>query len=485
MEIISFDSSKKAVAKNAALGFLFQFLLKVKGLVLLPIIVHFLPKEVLGEWNLITTTISILVPVLTLNLLDGSGMFFSSDTSKESVRVKYYTIENSVFVLISVVVVIAGLLSLLVNIGIHYYFLCVLYLILSAYQKLSIMLLQTYQKSSYLVVCNFVVQYGAVVLTLLMLYLGVRDVSALIVPNLLLNAFVSGFLQIQIRKEISYYKHIDNVFLRKVLNISIPLIPVFITEWILSAIGIYFLSYFHGVSTVGVYSVMLSLASMVLVLRSTLQFFWFSTCSNMIGTNNREFELIYTLVVKTYLLFSIFLLVCYCFFSKLLILLFANESYMSIDNGLFIMVLGYMFMVMSTIWNGLLYASGAAKQITFSYIAAAMAICIVSPFLVKTLDVLGASVGYSIGNIVLFVMMLRNAKSIPVGFNSRDKFTNIILFCFVLFIVFVKFFLRDYIQMSDIVYYTIGCGCFLLLGCIIIVGKYVDINMIGSIFKHK
>ena len=484
MEIISFDPSKRAVAKNAALGFLFQFLLKFKGVILLPIIVHFLPKEVLGEWNLITTSLSILTPVLTLNLLDGSGMFFSSDTNKESVRNKYYTIENVVFLIIAVIVFLSAVAPLLFKTGIHYYVLCVLYLILTILQKLSIMLLQTYQKSSYLIVCNLILQYGSFVLTIAMLYAGVRDIRALIIPNLIIFALVSLFLQIKIRKEIPYSFNIDISFLKRVLKISVPLIPVFITEWILSAIGIYFLRFFHGVATVGSYSVMLSLASLILILRSTLQFFWFSTCSNMLGTKNKEFHSIYVLVVKTYLALSVFLLICYCFFSKVLILVLANETYLFIEKGLLIMALGYMFMVMSTIWNGLLYASGAAKKITLSYTVAAAMICVASPLLVKSYDVVGAAMGYTIGNISLFVMMYHFAKELPLHFTNTEKTVNYLMAVLVVFLMLMKLFVRDWVLMSDGLFYGIGVFVALCFLGLLLFSKYIDVNRLIILFKH-
>ena len=94
MEIISFDTRGSAIAKNAFWGFLLQVLLKFKGVILLPIVVHFLSPETLGEWKLITTTVSVLLPVISLNLFDGSGMFFSSDVDKVSVRKKYYSVFN-------------------------------------------------------------------------------------------------------------------------------------------------------------------------------------------------------------------------------------------------------------------------------------------------------------------------------------------------------------------------------------------------------
>ncbi len=485
MEIISFDPSKRAVAKNAALGFLFQFLLKFKGVILLPIIVHFLPKEVLGEWNLITTSLSILTPVLTLNLLDGSGMFFSSDTDKGSVRNKYYTIENVVFLIIAAIVFLSVLVPLLFETGIHYYVLCALYLILTILQKLSIMLLQTYQKSSYLVICNFILQYGSFVLTIAMLYAGVRDIRALIIPNLVIYALVSLFLQTKIREEIPYYSHIDISFLKSVLKISIPLIPVFITEWILSAIGIYYLRFFHGVATVGSYSVMLSLASLILILRSTLQFFWFSTCSNMLGTKNIEFNSIYVLVVKTYLALSVFLLICYCFFSKLLILALANETYLFIEKGLLIMALGYMFMVMSTIWNGLLYASGAAKKITLSYSVAAAMICIASPLLVKSYDVIGAAMGYTIGNVSLFVMMYHFAKQHPLRFTNKEKVVNYFMAILVVIIMLMKLFVREWVVMSDGLFYSIGLVVTICYIGALLLSKYIDINRLVVLFKRK
>lgn len=423
MNIISFDNSKRAIAKNATLGFAFQFIIKFKGIIILPLIVHFLQKETLGEWRIITTSLSILLPVISLNLLDGSGMFFSSDTDKIRVRTKYYSLFNLICLLLIVCFICFSIIRIFYFPTCNILIFIFSYFAASVLYKLTIFLFQTYQKSSYLLKINFIIEYGGVIFMLLLIYCGIRDLLTLILPIILFYIFTSFYLFYQINKEIKYSFKIDWSFIRTVLPISIPLIPVFITEWVLSSVGIYFLEIYYSLEIVGSYSVLLSIASLVLTLRATLQFFWFSTCSNMIKIKYQEFLIIFKETIKAYFFFSIIIIIFYGFYSYDIINILANQNYQNIKNALYITVIGYILMVFSTIWNGVLYAVGKSKKISLCYLLSAIAVLLSAWILVPAFGIIGASISYFIGNFILFITMYKFAP-LPIRFDKKEKQFN-------------------------------------------------------------
>lgn len=481
MEIISFNTKKSAIAKNAFLGLLFQFIVRFKGVIILPLIVHFLPKEVLGEWRLISTTVSILFPILFFNIFDGSGMFFSADVNKKSVRVKYYTLFNLSIILISVYSIIF-ILYLIFSDKIKLTFIAYLiYFISVVVQKMSIMLLQTYQKSKILLTVNFVAEYGSVAITCLMIWLGYRNIEVLILPLIVMYFAISVFMQAQIRKEIPYTFIIDRSFLKQVLPVAIPLIPVYISEWILNSIGVYCLKYYSGLEIVGTYSILLSLASLILMLRSTLQFFWFSTCSNLIRTDLNTFIPIMRQVIKVYITLIVLLLACYCFYSKILILVLADSSYLSIDIPLMIMSIGYGFMILSTIWNGILYAKEKSKDIMNTYMLSAFVVLVLSFILVKYYSILGAAISYSVGNLILFISLYKyGSKAVRFNLDKKELVTTIILCGVVVTMVIIKF-----LHLSDSVQYILGVIYILLIILLVIILKYVSIDKILKVLIKK
>lgn len=428
MEIISFDTRGSAIAKNAFWGFLLQVLLKFKGVILLPIVVHFLSRETLGEWKLITTTVSVLLPVISLNLFDGSGMFFSSDVDKVSVRKKYYSVFNLALMLEAASLVLCIAAAWLFK-GLDARFLLMVFVYFAAMYnyKMGIMLLQTYQKSRFLMILNLTAEYGSFLLSLALIALGFRDVVVLLAPPVILYSSLSVFMFFRIRKEIPYLGSIDRDFIRTALPISLSLMPVFLAEWVLMAIGVYALNYFYGEGEVGFYSVLISLASLTLALRATLQFFWFSTCSNMIRNGDEQFPRFFHTVIKVYLLLIAVALVLYAGFSRELILIMSKEEYLPIEKGLYVVVLGNCLMVLSCIWNGIMYARGEGVKITTSYLIAGAVAVILSPFLVKWIGLLGAALSYLAANATLFVVMWRKAGNVGLTFTPGERRFGLVL----------------------------------------------------------
>ena len=428
MEIISFNTQGTAIAKNAFWGFLLQVLLKFKGVILLPIVVHYLSSDVLGEWKLITTTVSVLLPVISLNLFDGSGMFFSSDVDKVSVRKKYYSVFNLALMLEAASLVLCVAAAWFVK-ALDARFLLMVFVYFAAMYnyKMGIMLLQTYQKSRFLMILNLTAEYGSFLLSLALIALGFRDVVVLLAPPVILYSSLSVFMFFRIRKEIPYRGGVDREFIRTTLPVSLSLMPVYLAEWVLMAIGVYALNHFYGEGTVGFYSVLTSLASLTLSLRATLQFFWFSTCSNMIRSGDSQFLPFFHMVIKVYLLLIAVALVLYAGFSRELILIMAKAEYLPIEKGLYVVVLGNCLMVLSCIWNGIMYARGEGVKITASYLIAGAVAVILSPFLTKWIGLLGAALSYLAANAVLFVVMLRKAGNVGLTFTPGERRFGLVL----------------------------------------------------------
>ena len=441
-EIISFNTKSSVIAKNALLGFLLQALLKFKGVIILPIIVHFLSREVIGEWRIITASVAILLPIISLNLFDGSGMFFSSDLDKKSVRNKYYTVFNTALILEAFSAILFCVFGVFYKGEFSGIVLPVfLYFVTMYNYKMGIMLLQTYQKSKRLMIINLIAEYGGVALSLVLLALGVRSVMVFLIPPIAIYTIVFIYMFICINHEIPYCLSIDFGFLKKTLPISLSLMPVFLAEWVLASIGIFAIKHFAGTAEVGSFSVLTSLASLVLSLRATLQFFWFSTCSNVMKTDYDKFLKIFSVVVKAYLFILALLVVLYGLLSRELILILANEEYLPIRKDLFFFVLGNCLMVFSCIWNGMMYAKGESLKILSSYLTASLVTALLSWFGAKYVGITGACVAYFIGETVLFVMMFCLNGMTP-EWTRRDKIFLLVILSAMAFstvMVFIPF----------------------------------------------
>ena len=481
MAIIGFDTSNRAVAKNAGLGLLFQFLIRFKGIFILPFIVHFLTKEDLGSWRIVTSTASLLLPIITLNLFDGSGMFFSSDFDTDSVKQKFSTILGSVTFLFVALILPLALILFKLSVTRIFWLPILIYIFTSVCFKAAVLLYQVYQKSKMLVGINFIVEYGSAILTIILL-LVYRNYWSLLLPIYFVTLLITTILFFKIYKEIKFGFHIDKVFLARVLKISIPLIPVFISEWLLSFIGVYLLGYFGQLKEVGDFSVLLSIAGIFLTLRATLQFFWFSTCSNLLGNNKTdEFNSIYNLIVKGYMSIIFIGLIGYIFFVHDIITLLTSKAFVHLSDPVILTVFGYAFLIFSSIYNGILYALKDTKKIFISYLISSSIVVIMGYFLIPEYKIWGATISMLSGNLILQLLLRYFSWKVKI-LKKIDGFVTV--FVISLLIIFLSICL-NHINLNLNVVRLTGLSVLLIYILFLIKLKFIPFEKISGYLINK
>lgn len=456
------------------MGLVAQALIKFKAVFILPVIVHFLTKEDIGIFRIITTSAGFITPLVTLNIFDGSGIFLSSDFERESVEKKYNTLLSSLLFILPITLLISGGGLFLFTTTHSYWFLIILFILSSVIFKALLTPYQAYQKSKKIVMINFINEYANAALTLIMILLIVKNYYSLFIPVIFLQVLLSFYLYFDVNKEIKIKFFIDKEFINKVIKVSLPLIPVYIGEWLLASISIYFLENFYGIEEVGVYSIAFSIASLILILRATLQYFWFSTATNLLQNNNLDkFKLMYTAVIKIYLAAIVSGIIFYVFFGDLLLSVLANNSYLAAKTPIIVLVTAFSFFVLSGIFNGVLYGLGKTKIIFYGYTFSGVTTLLISWFLVKNYAVLGAAlsslVGYLFLTVFLFFMVNREIPySIMKIFNKQTMILAVFLFVTVL----VKYF-----SPNEIMNY--------IFGAIILLSVVITLKISGGAYFPK
>lgn len=172
-----FQPDKATIKKSAINSVLIQFFLKLKGFITIPIFTHFMMPKEMGIFNIILVTSSVLMPLFTLNLPDGSVLFFAQEKSPKKIQEMYMSIINT----------ISGLALFLVSIGIlsvyifrkdliGYTFWIILIICPAIFYKLSEFILATYQKTGILVKNVFIRDIGVALISIVLVALaGVRQ----------------------------------------------------------------------------------------------------------------------------------------------------------------------------------------------------------------------------------------------------------------------------------------------------------------------
>jgi O-antigen/teichoic acid export membrane protein len=257
---------------------------------------------------------------------------------------------------------------------------------------------------------------------------------------------------------------------------------VFLGEWTLNSLSVFFIGHFYSASETGIYSVAISISSLFLTLKATLVFFWFSTASNLLQNNKKDqFEYYFANVLKIYTALSFITLFVYLLFSKEFIFLLTSKEYLDANFPIIILVFGYCFYVMASIFNGTLYALGETKKILISYIIASIINLISNGLLTYYYGITGASFSVTFSYFVLMGSMLGYISY----YNLRPKIKSFPALLFIgsaysILLLLLSFY--EFGLISKLFIISIALGSFLIIGEKL---KFFNISIVASLIKDK
>ena len=245
----------KELTNNTLLFTISNFGSKIISFLLVPLYTNVLSTSDYGSVDLVSTTVQLLLPLLTLNIQD-AVLRFALDKEQDEKDVisnglKVISIGSfALFVVLSVCIVFK---PFQIN-SIYLIFLFLNFLFMSLNNTFS-MYLRSMNRVKIIVIAGLANTFLACVLNILFLLVLKWGVTGFFVANLM-GVVVSVIIMLMlgnIRKEIIYKT--SNVTLRAMVAFSTPLILNSLAWWLNNASDRYILSFFCGAAVNGVYAV--------------------------------------------------------------------------------------------------------------------------------------------------------------------------------------------------------------------------------------
>ena len=257
----------KTLANNLFLFFLASFLPKAISFFMVPLYTRELTTADYGTADLLTNTVLLLCPFLTLQIQDAVLRFSMRKDCKKN-EVLSIGVRNSLIGLFVLIIGILLVLSLhIINLTVPY----VLYII-TYYLGLSINSIFTYycrgtNRVKIVTISSVILTCTTIALNLILLLVLKAGLIGYLIANALgiLVSDVFIYFSSGIRKEISLF-NVNTKLRHEMIRFSIPMIFSAISWWINNASDRYILSFYHGASINGLYAV----ASKIPTIVSTL-----------------------------------------------------------------------------------------------------------------------------------------------------------------------------------------------------------------------
>ncbi len=419
----------KYLVKNIGLLSISQLGTKTIGFFLIPLYTNILTTEEYGIYDLYSTTISLLIPILTLNIMQ-SIMRFSLD--KESDKQNIFSSGLDVFLkgmLVFIGIVLLNLQFNLFPIINQYLLIFILFYVTSAIQQMLVYFARGIDDVASVSVgglIDSIVMLSLNVLFLVPLHMGLNgyfysSIIGLAVCDLYIFMKTKAWRYIQ-------FKECDPKLRKEMIAYATPLILNAIAWWVNNASDRYVIIALCGVAANGIYSVAYKIPNILSMFQNIFNQAW--TLSAVKDYDYNDSNGFFTRMYNTYN--SMMVLMC----SALIVgdriiakLLYARDFYEAWKYAPFLLI-AIVFGALSGYIGGIFSAVKDSKVYAQSTIVGAVINIVLNYALVYLFGPIGAAIATAVSFIVVWVIRyIRLKKYIRIRVPLlRDILTYIILF---------------------------------------------------------
>lgn len=313
---------------------------KLMQVMLLPIITGILFTEEYGYYDIIISTGSLLLPFITLQLTEALFKFLLKSNKKEKASI-VSTVASYLLVGIGLLAIVLFILNEITDI-IQYPILIFLHYatltIYTFYQKIT----RSLQKNKAFAISG-VLHTFVLILTEIILLIGFKmRLEALLLAHIVSSIVCILYLEyvIAARKMIAI-NAVSGRKLKTLLKFSIPLVPNSISWWFINSVNTYFVAFYLGVGSNGIYSVANKFPQLLTFMTSVFHMAWQE--SAIIESDSNERNRFYSDVFNTYVRLLLTALIVVLPFVKIFVPYLIDEKYLGGIPVIPILLLGVVF----------------------------------------------------------------------------------------------------------------------------------------------
>lgn len=399
----------KKLGRNTALMVIGNFASKILTFLLLPLYTYCLTTSEYGISDLITTTINLCLPFLTLTISE-SVLRMTLEQGSD---------KKQIFTITAIIIGLGfGVLVLTTPVWRHFvpfkeyilYFL--VYYLVMVLSNTAQQFTKGLEHVDVFVMSGIVTTFATCMWNIVLLLVFKMGIRGYLLAYIL--GYATSFLYIFIKEKLWQYwisiGNIDRKFVREMLIYCIPLIPNSISWWISDSSDRYILEFFWGASVIGVYAIAYKLPSIISILSTILTSAWqISAVEDFGSEESKEF---FSDVYQKYA--SVYVMVCsgmILFIKMIARILFSGEFYEGWKYAIILMA-AVIFQALSGFLGIIYAASKKTKTIFITTIVGAGSNIVLNILLIPSMGALGAAVATLVSYIVVWMMRLIDSRRI-------------------------------------------------------------------------
>ncbi|MCI9141341.1 MAG: oligosaccharide flippase family protein [Lachnospiraceae bacterium] len=393
-----------------------NFASRLMSFILVPVYTTKLSTAEYGSVDLVFTTLSLLLPILSLEINEAVLRFSLSEnvTKKDSIFSIGVAISSFSFFIFIVLFPITLFFETFRE---YWLYIIMLYMTNVVYVCLS----QFAKGNRYIKeysICGFIHTIITAFLNILFLVVFECKVNGYLLSYILGYIFASLYLVIILYKDIKIlsFRKIERSDVKQMLRYSVPLIPNAVCWWINNASDKYILAIFCNTAMVGLYSIAYKIPSLLSVVSSIFFSAWQISAVDDFG--KKECQVFYSKIYRAFFILNALVCVILITGSKqIAYILYANDFFDAWRYSV-ILICAYFINALSTFLGTIYTTSQKTKMLLLSSLIAAIINIVMNLLLIPIFGAFGAAIATLASYGVVFVVRIYDTrKIIPLSYN--------------------------------------------------------------------
>ena len=444
---------KKQLAKNTLIIFFGRVSTQLISFFLLPLYTGYLATKEYGLVDLIQTYVTLLVPIITLELEMSIFRWLVDSRGKEKDTKKL--ISNN-FIVLFISLSIFSILYIIVTsfINIPFRWLILVDIIICVLGGNFLQVARGFGKTLDFSISCILTGLTTVISNIILICHFGMGAKGMIISMALAN-FICGlylFIRLKLYKLIDLRLK-DTKLLKDMYKYSVPLVPNSISWWIVNVSDRTIISFILGSGANGLYAISNKFPTIISSLTGIFNLSWAESAALHINSSDRDefFSDVFNTIMKLFTAMGVGMIACLPFIFPLLI----NTKYADAYNYIPYLVLGSVFNVAICLYSQVYLAKKLSKQVAITAIIGAIINILINIIFIKYIGLYAAAISTAIS---YFVMMLYRHIDIKKHVNikiSKGFITNtIIIFSYSIFLYYQRDLYLNILNLVVVVLYA-------------------------------
>lgn len=418
-------SRESSLIKNSVVLAVGTFFPKFVAIITLPLLTGYLTQEEYGYYDLISTLVSLLLPVATLQIQSAAFRFLIDCRGNKE---KSSSIVNNIFI-VTIPITLIVLVPVFIGFGgisvanritvCIYYFVDIIYL---ALQQISRGL--SYNKSYSIATC--IVSILNLIL-LAVLILGLHSgLFGVLLSLIISNGIACIFLMWWIRNdvEIDLKKYVSVNQIKAMLAYSWPMVPNNLSNWVLSASDRLVITAVLGVEANAVYAVAGKIPNLLATLQGTFTLAWQENAS--ISANDSDAAEYYSNMFATLSRFLCGALGCLIAATPIIFKVLISGDYSEAYYQMPILFIGILFSCLAAFLGGIYVAKKNITSVGVTTVCAAGINLLIDILFIKKIGIYAGSISTLVAYFALMIFRMIDTKN-RFGLSYKTKESTLLI----------------------------------------------------------